>query len=177
MKGRKFTIGLGLLIILVAVSLIALSMKEKKENKIIVSAEEVHKVISAGNYFFDPEQLEKDLNSNETNFIIIDLRSPDQFLADHIEGAINIPFQRILDSENADYFKDEKIKIVYTNDESKSAEVWVLLEQLGYEEVYVLKGGFNYWVDKIKKKDLLGSTTKNTEKPRFDFKKELSPEE
>ncbi len=177
MKGRKFIIGLGAVVILIMISLIALSLREKNKNKIVVSAEKVHEFISEGNFFYEPEQLKRDIDSEVLDVKVLDLRSPDIYLLDHITNAINIPYQRVLDDENSAYFKSTGKKVIYTDDEAKSAELWVLLKQLGYEDIYVLKGGFNYWLDKIENKNILSSTLKESEKAKYDFKKELSPDE
>ncbi len=174
MKGREYIIGLGILVVLISLSLIGLSFKSK--SKIKVSAEEVHQLISKGKHFYEPDKLEKETLSEPNELLIIDLRSPDQFILNHIEGAINIPFQRILDDLSIDYLDSKKRTIIYTENEAKSAEVWVLLTQLGYKNVYVLKGGYSYWKAKIAQQNIMGAITKDSEKPKYDFKKELSPE-
>ena len=176
MNVKKSIISLGVFIILIAISLIGLSLGARNSSKIKMSAEQVHSMIVAGENSYDPEQMEYDIKSKVNGLTIIDLRSPDRYLIDHIKGAINIPFQRIMDEQYTRYFESKDTKIIYAEDETKSAEVWVLLTQLGYNNIYFLRGGFHYWSAKIYKKDILGNTSKFSEKARYDFKKELSPD-
>lgn len=176
MKIRKNLTILGALIILITVALIGVSLREKKENSIVVSAEEVHKLIADGSHFYNPSDLEKNLKSHDTNLVLIDLRAPDQFLNNGINGAINIPFQRILDDDYKSLLHNDKVKIMYGGQESKAAEVWILLSQMGIKNIYVLKGDLPYWMAKVENKDIFGNASLDDEKARRDFKKELSGE-
>jgi len=176
MKNRKNLVILGSLVIVIAVALIGVSLKQKNQTSIVVPAEKVRQMISNGNLYYDPEDLQKSLTKNGNEIDLIDLRSPDQFLDNAITGAINIPFQRILEDEYRSYFTDNKLKVIYTDQESKAAEVWTLLTQMGYQNVYVLKGGLDYWKAKIEHQDIFGNASLDNEKARFDFKKELEGE-
>ena len=176
MKIRKNLTILGVLIILITIALIGISLREKKENSIVVSAEEVHNLISEGKHFYNPADLEKNLKLADPNLVLIDLRAPDQFLNNGIEGAVNIPFQRILDDNYKSLLHNDQQKILYAGQESRAVEVWILLSQMDYDNIYILKGDLPYWLAKVENKDIFGNASLDDEKARHDFKKELSGE-
>ncbi len=176
MKEKKFLIIIGSIVFAIAVGLVGLSFKLKSRNQIKLSAVEVHQMITGKEHYFDPNQLSEIIDQSDSDVLLIDIRTPDQFINYHIVGAINIPYQRILDKEYEEILDDDRTKILYSADEVKSAEVWTILRQLGYENIFVLQGGLNFWMSKIEKKDIFGPVTLDDEKARFDFKKEINPQ-
>ena len=81
----------------------------------------------------------KDINQRE--YIIIDVRSRREFRENHLNGAINIPLSEIKKNvENIVGNKQKKLLICceYGVRSRKAAEI---LEDLGYTQVYNLKGG------------------------------------
>lgn len=172
MNRNRTIIYLGIIVVAMAGILISVSMDD--HSKITVSAEEVHQRISRGEHFILPAEVEKLNHSLSDGYVFIDLRAPDDFENYHPEGAINIPFPKILNKEYFPVLKDKKRKILYAGTESKAVEVWILLSQTGYENIYVLKGGLPYWLEKVEGRNVFGKTILDEEKPRYDFKKELS---
>lgn len=86
----------------------------------------------------------KELNYNEINlneYIIIDVRNKREFSENHLNGAINIPLPDI--KRKIELFvrnKDEKI-LVYCEYGGRSSKAVKILNDLGYINVYNLKGG------------------------------------
>ena len=80
-----------------------------------------------------------EINSNE--YIIIDVRSRREFKEEHLNGSINIPLPEIKRKVQT-YVPDKQMKILvcceYGGRSARAAEI---LEELGYKEVYNLKGG------------------------------------
>lgn len=71
--------------------------------------------------------------------IIIDVRTSPEFQAEHLEGAINISYDRIFESiENAAPNKSSKI-ILYCRTGRRSAIALETLKKIGYEDVTNLK--------------------------------------
>lgn len=73
--------------------------------------------------------------------VIIDVRTKEEYLLKHLEGAINIPLDTI---ENIDIAKDKKI-ILYCQSGNRSSEAGKILVELGYKNVYDM-GGTNSWI-------------------------------
>ena len=71
--------------------------------------------------------------------LIIDLRKPQIFAQKGMEGSINIPIAAILDQEYEQVFGDSNAKVLYADDPVNAHEAWMLLTQMGYKEIYVLK--------------------------------------
>jgi len=77
---------------------------------------------------------------------LIDIRPVDQFAQGHAELAINIPARNLLDDESLELFdrlqKSGKEAVLYGTDELQSVAPCLLLQQMGYTKVKLLKGGF-----------------------------------
>lgn len=76
---------------------------------------------------------------------LVDVRTPEEFEAGHIENALNIDF--FSEQFNANFEKLDKDKPVYIYCKSgnRSGQAAIKLEELGFKKIYDLKGGFlNY---------------------------------
>lgn len=77
---------------------------------------------------------------------LIDIRPADQFAQGHAELAINIPARNLLDDESLELFdrlqKSGEEAVLYGSDELQSVAPCLLLQQMGYNKVKFLKGGF-----------------------------------
>ncbi|MBA4409078.1 MAG: rhodanese-like domain-containing protein [Bacteroidota bacterium] len=78
---------------------------------------------------------------------IIDVRPSNIFAQGHPENAINLPIRQLLDEESVEIFDDllasGKEAILYGCDELQATAPWLLLQQLGYKNIKLLKGGIN----------------------------------
>ena len=76
--------------------------------------------------------------ADKSVFTLIDARSPEEFQASHVEGAINLPLDRVGAKNPAlPSAKDEPI-VVYCKTGKRAAAVAQALSALGYENVRVL---------------------------------------
>lgn len=81
---------------------------------------------------------------------IIDVREKDTFDAGHILGARNIPYSTFKQT-HASLRKDLPV-FLYDQKKTLSIRSANILRKNGYTDVYILKGGYNNWTGKIKKK-------------------------
>ena len=74
-------------------------------------------------------------------YMIIDVRSRREFIEKHLDGAINIPLPEV--KKNIEkYVNNKKRKILMCCEYGgRSAKATQILEQLGYVNVFNLKGG------------------------------------
>lgn len=88
----------------------------------------------------------KELMKNKTVYLI-DVRSNQEYEEGHLDGAINISLYNI-EKQIGNYVKNKTdIIILYCSSGGRSREAKRILENLGYEEVYNLKGGIDMvWV-------------------------------
>lgn len=74
---------------------------------------------------------------------MIDTRSPQEFAENRINGAINIPDYEILKKARCMLPNKEALIILYCQSGDRSKKAYMLLEKLGYSNLYNLKGGLD----------------------------------
>lgn len=84
---------------------------------------------------------------------LVDVRGKDDFDAGHILGARNIPYMQ-MKQRSGELRKDQPIYL-YDDKKTLSYRSALILKKKGYEELYVLKDGYNKWDGKIKRKKSL----------------------
>ena len=87
---------------------------------------------------------------DETNYIILDARSPDEFAEGHIPGAINVPNEEIGTAEIAELPDKSQLILVYCRSGRRSKEAAGKLAKLGYTNI-VEFGGILDWKGEIEK--------------------------
>ena len=88
----------------------------------------------------------KELMKNKTVYLI-DVRSNQEYEEGHLDGAINISMYNI-EKEISNYVKNKNdLIILYCSSGGRSREAKKTLENLGYQNVYNLKGGIDtVWI-------------------------------
>lgn len=81
---------------------------------------------------------------------LIDVRDKDSFNAGHIMGARNLPYETWKMHEDV-LRKDQPI-LLYDHKKSLSVRAANRLRKKGYTNIYILKGGYDNWEGKTKKK-------------------------
>ena len=80
----------------------------------------------------------------ETDYVILDVRTPEEFAQKHIPGAVNVPNEEIGDDEIAELPDKEQLILVYCRSGNRSKQASEKLAALGYTNVYEF-GGINDW--------------------------------
>lgn len=76
---------------------------------------------------------------------LIDVRTPKEYTSGHIENAINIDYYaNDFKSKLAELDRNKPV-LVYCKTENRTRETAKILEELGFNEVYTLEGGFTLW--------------------------------
>lgn len=88
-----------------------------------------------------------DLNElEETEYILIDVRTTDEFESGFIQNAINIDYySEMFNSDILSLEKDYKI-ILYCRTNNRSAKSAIFLLDNGYRDINVIEGGITSWV-------------------------------
>ena len=77
----------------------------------------------------------------------IDIRSEEMFIRGHAVNAVNIPVRHLLDKESIQLFKqlknDGRMAVLYGSTELQAVSPWLMLQQLGYQNIVRLKGYIN----------------------------------
>jgi len=87
----------------------------------------------------------KALMDSETNYVIVDVRRyADEYLVEHIEGAINIPNEEINDKAESILKNKDQLIFVYCRSGKRSKEASEKLAKLGYTNVKDFGGIINW---------------------------------
>ena len=86
-------------------------------------------------------------NEGNMDFVIIDVRTPEEFDSGHIENAANIDFNSMTFRDDIDKLDKDKIYIVYCRTGFLSGQALDIMEELGFNEVYKPSGGIEAWID------------------------------
>ena len=80
----------------------------------------------------------------ESSYIILDVRTPEEFAKKHISGALNIPNETIGTEEIPELPDKDQLILVYCRSGNRSKQASDKLADLGYTNI-VEFGGINDW--------------------------------
>ncbi|MBQ1523181.1 MAG: rhodanese-like domain-containing protein [Erysipelotrichaceae bacterium] len=95
------------------------------------------------------EQAIKMMAENE-GYIILDVRTPAEYHEGHIEGAINVPNEKINDKEIKRLPDKNQMIFVYCRSGNRSKDASEKLVKLGYTNIIEF-GGINTWPNELVK--------------------------
>ena len=81
---------------------------------------------------------------DEKNYIILDVRRPDEYAEGHIPGAINVPNEEIGSAEIAKLPDKSQLILVYCRSGRRSKEASEKLVKLGYTNIVEFGGILDY---------------------------------
>lgn len=112
----------------------------KKTPKIILQ-------IKPGNIYSDISSKEafELIQKNKTNFVILDVRTPEEFNEKYIENAINIDYDKHDFKNIINNLDKDKIYFVYCRTGRRSKLTMDIMESANFKEVYNLLGGITDW--------------------------------
>ena len=84
------------------------------------------------------------LMEEETGYIILDVRTPEEFAQKHIPGAVNVPNEVIGTEEISELPDKDQMILVYCRSGNRSKQASEKLAVLGYTNI-VEFGGINDW--------------------------------
>ncbi len=170
---KSMRVKLAMALIPLGIIIAAVPANTTKQYKL--TAVQLLEEIKDGTQFFAPDAVADMVIQKDPTLQLIDVRSKDEYDKFHLPGAINIPLSDILSPDN-EYVLDQDVKmnIFYSNGATKANEAWMVLRQLGYENIYVLQGGLNYWAETIMNPEKPSSSSPDDELAKYDFRKGAS---
>ena len=84
----------------------------------------------------------------QTDYMIVDVRRPDEFAEGHIAGAVNVPNETIEDEAPDALPHKEQTLFIYCRSGNRSKEASQKLADMGYTNVFEF-GGINTWEGEI----------------------------
>ena len=79
------------------------------------------------------------------DLMILDIRTPEEFVAGHIAGAINIDYYAADFEDRLGELDLTVPYVMYCNSGNRSSNALPLMDSIGFEEVYELDGGIQAW--------------------------------
>jgi len=132
--------------------------------------------------FFYPWQLNGVITNETKNVVLFDLRNNFVFGRGHIPGAENLSAQDLSKEESIERLEDLKNKnftvVLYGDDQLQTNGPWMLFRQVGFDNVKVLLGGYQYY--QLHKDNLLATKTDSTFQkgvPKYNFAEMAAPKD
>lgn len=92
----------------------------------------------------DVSFLQNAINKKE-NFVLLDVRTPEEVSSGKIEGSINIPVDTVLEKIEKIIPDKNKTIYVYCRSGVRSARAVKIMLKMGYKNVFSLTGGILSW--------------------------------
>ena len=170
---RRLTLSLIVFVLIIIVGLITMNKPEfsYKNN----SAQVLKSILNKEGELI-PEKAIFYAEENNPSFVFVDIRNPYEYIKGHIPNAINIPLTELLSKETMKtfdkYVRDKTTIVIYANTQTEANGSWMLLKQLGYSDIKVLLGGFEYYSKELKGNEKVPETPEYfVETPKYDFAK------
>lgn len=113
------------------------AQEQGQQSEVTQQAETDYRVLSVADY-------KKEMQ--DSNVLIVDVRTPQEYGNGHIEGAINV---NVLDTNFPAEVKAKvemgKQVMIYCRSGKRSARASRIMKDLGYPVIYDLKGGYLAW--------------------------------
>lgn len=81
----------------------------------------------------------------EENMQFVDVRTPGEFNAGHIKGAVNIDYTSPDFPDKIQQLDKDKPVAIYCQSGNRSGRASKVMLSLGFKEVYDLTGGYSHW--------------------------------
>jgi sulfur-carrier protein adenylyltransferase/sulfurtransferase len=161
-----------LAIVIIPLGIILAAVPADKTKRFRLSADELLQEAGTGAQFISPDVIADMLVQKDPSLQLIDVRTPEEFEAFSLPGAINIPLSNLLADENTNILnQDARMNVFYSNGSVTANEAWMLTRQLGYKNNFVMEGGLNYWFGNILSAQAPSQTNPNEEFAKYDFRK------
>jgi len=123
---------------------------------------------------FYPCQLDSFINKQDQNIVLFDIRDKFIYGQGNIPGSENISAHDLTQNESIERLKDLKEKnitvVLYGNDLLEANGPWMLFRQVGFDNVKILAGGYQYYFQHKNNLSACKTDTSLTiEKPKYNF--------
>ncbi len=84
-------------------------------------------------------------NRYNDDFVVIDVRTPEEYAEGHIEKAINLDFYSETFIDELAKLDKDKAYLIYCRSANRSGQALDMMAELGFAEVYNMLGGMVQW--------------------------------
>ncbi len=114
------------------------------------------------------------LLSEKSNAIILDVRTPQEFVGGHISGAVNLDIYDNGFKDALGKLDKSRPVLVYCKSGGRSESAMKMMGQMGFNEVYNLQGGMLAWSNAGKPVDNGGAAPKAAGMTEADYLKKVA---
>ncbi len=143
---KKTLVALALFAVIIVIGLVTLS---KPRLSYVLTPQQTIDLVTYDEGFVFPYELEDILNKTIDTVIVVDIRNTFQFGRGHIPGAENISAVELLSKENIKRLKQlqdaNQAILIYANNLTEANGPYMVLRQIGFNNVKVLMGGYDYY--------------------------------
>ena len=143
----KFALSMLLVVVLVLSTGLAIQSKEGRSVK-NEPREFLNHLLSQDRYT-NPWELADRIIQEDPTLVLIDLRDTQSYKAFSLPGAINMTPDSLIGSAQLTEQWAKRELVLFDDDERLTNTTWLLAKQIGYKDIYVLRGGLNSWFDQI----------------------------
>ena len=90
------------------------------------------------------DEFEKKMASEK--YLLVDVRTAEEFSDGHIEGALNIDYFSATFSDDISKVGFEIPVLLYCRSGNRSSKAMKIMNELGFKKVYNLEGGIKGWI-------------------------------
>lgn len=124
--------------------------------------------VSDSERYLTPDHVARLIVSNDSITRLIDVRTPEEYNAFTLPGAVNVPYENFLKKDISAYLGKGVNNILFSNGDTQAAYAFVLANGLKHSNVYIMKGGMNAWFDVIMNSSFSGERISARENALFE---------
>jgi rhodanese-related sulfurtransferase len=122
----------------------------QRENFVQIEPEQLMRDIVQTSRYVTTDQVAHRIIEQDPTLMLVDVRNEYEHLEYSLPNALNIPLDSILSDDYQDYLGVEDMSVIFfSNDDILADQAWVIAKRMGYESLYVMKGGLNCWISTI----------------------------
>lgn len=87
------------------------------------------------------------LKAKSTDLVIVDVRTPEEFMQGHVPNAINIPLSDIIKNTSVLASSKEKQLVLYCRSGRRAGKAADILSKSGFDNIQHLEGDMNAWIE------------------------------
>ena len=148
-RTNRITIGVIFFLLIILLGFIFINPPKYSFNE---PMSEALKDIKSVDFKYSPELLAQNILDKDENVLLVDVRSQYEYAKSHLPEARNIPTVNLLDDDNYDFFKDtqkgSKQVVLYGNTASEASAPFMILHQMGFDNISYSEVGYNYFEGK-----------------------------
>ena len=137
----------GVVIAVLAAAALAVYPRGSRLDNLAESETVLNENIAQGGILIDPAELLHLIYNDSIALRMLDVRPESDYNLFHLIGADHITPKEYYSEEWSKSLPAETVIVLMSNDETFALDAWKVLTTLGVKNLYVLRGGVNFWLD------------------------------